>query len=270
MASDHRYISGPEVYNIGQTEINPGEMRRYLTSIGADSYAQDLAERQALDILATGGELVMFGGKLCYKSWEPELNPNVTKVRDDPEEYLGNIISSGHGSVTEHASYNFIFQDVSRVFTHELVRHRHEAISQESMRYVRTEELRFWLPDILQPLYEEGAELLEQMEKFQIAAIKKLKLDEMTFADKKLYTSALRRFLPIGIATNLMWSANVRSLRHIIEMRTSPHAEIEIRNVFRDVGQIMKDKEPELFQDFELITSEEDPCGAWVSRHQKI
>ena len=62
--------------------------------------------------------------KRCYMSFEAGLNPNVTRVRKDLTEYLDNVLKSGHGSVLEHATYTFAIENVSRVFTGELNRHR--------------------------------------------------------------------------------------------------------------------------------------------------
>ena len=82
------------------------------------------------------------------RPWAPGLNANVSKVREDSAEYLRNILKSGHGSVLEHANFTFLFHNVSRVFTHELVRHRAgAAYSQESMRFVRLTDIPFWFPD---------------------------------------------------------------------------------------------------------------------------
>ena len=89
-----------------------------------------------------------FAGRLCYRSWEPGLNKNVRQVRTNVEDYLDNLLKSMHGSVLEHSFYVFIFHQVSRVFTHELVRHRvGTSISQESLRFVRLDDLPFWFPD---------------------------------------------------------------------------------------------------------------------------
>ena len=57
------------------------------------------------------------GAGNCYRSWEPGLNPNVRKVRDDQEVYLQNILKQAHGSVLEHVSFSFVLHNVSRVFT---------------------------------------------------------------------------------------------------------------------------------------------------------
>ena len=100
--------------------------------------------------------LVEFGGRSCYRSWEPGLNPNVRKIRTDQREYFANILRSGHGSVLEHANYSFALRNVSRVFTHELVRHRAgSAFSQESLRYVRLTDIGFRVPPALEPMREQ-------------------------------------------------------------------------------------------------------------------
>ena len=69
--------------------------------------------------------------------------------------------------------------------------------------------------------------LVEQLEEFQRGAAEKLGIDEegLPFAVKKEITSALRRLAPIGVSTDIIWTANVRTLRHVIEMRTAPGAE---------------------------------------------
>jgi thymidylate synthase (FAD) len=74
--------------------------------------------------------------------------------------------------------------------------------------------------------------------------------DKMNFEEKKRVTSALRRILPEGLATNVIWTANHRTIRWAIEARTDPSAEIEIRKVFDSVAQICTRDYPLLYGDF--------------------
>ena len=132
----------PEVYLIAETAIHHDGLQSYLGSIGAQDWKTDST--------TDAEHLIEFAGRLCYRSFKPGLNANVTKVREGNAEYLANIIKQKHGSVFEHASVSFVFANVSRVFTHELVRHRvGVGISQESMRYVRVENIPFWYPSAL-------------------------------------------------------------------------------------------------------------------------
>ena len=63
--------------------------------------------------------------------------------------------------------------------------------------------------------------------------------DGVPFAVKKEVTSALRRLAPLGLCTDIVWTANARTLRHVIEMRTAPGAEEELRLVFAQVAELM-------------------------------
>jgi thymidylate synthase (FAD) len=257
----------PSVFLIARPSLDLEGIRGYLDDVGGGSWLEGrLSESDAGPNPAE--LLIEFAGRACYRSWEPGLNPNVTKVRTDQEEYLGNLLRSLHGSVLEHANYSFAFRSVSRVFTHELVRHRAgSAFSQESLRYVRLTNIGFRVPPALEPVREEVINLVEQLEEFQVSAAEKLGIDEdgLPFAVKKEITSALRRLAPIGLSTDIIWTANVRTLRHVIEMRTAEGAEEELRTVFDQVARIMCAEAPKLFQDFSRT---ED--GSWVPEYRKV
>lgn len=258
----------PSVFLVARPSVDLEAMRGYLEDVEGVSW---LERRQAEE---AGGRpndaelLLEFAGRMCYRSWEPGLNANVTRIRTDKGEYFGNLLRSLHGSVFEHASYSFAFRNVSRVFTHELVRHRAgSAFSQESLRYVRLTDIGFRVPAALEPVRDQVLQLVEQLEEFQVSAAQELGLDEegIPFSVKKEVTSALRRLAPIGLSTDILWTANVRTLRHVIEMRTAPGAEEELRTVFDHVARKMCDEAPNLFQDF---SRGED--GSWVPEHRKV
>jgi thymidylate synthase (FAD) len=112
----------PSVFLIARPSVDVEGARAYLKSVRGESW---LAMREADDDPINEGELLAeFAGRICYRSWEPGLNANVTRIRTDREAYFANVLQSFHGSVLEHANYSFAFRQVSRVFTHELVRHR--------------------------------------------------------------------------------------------------------------------------------------------------
>jgi thymidylate synthase (FAD) len=257
----------PHVYLIARPSVDVEGMRGYLADVGGESWLQRRLDESAG--APNGGELVVeFGGRACYRSWEPGLNPNVTKVRTDQREYFANILRSAHGSVLEHANYSFALRNVSRVFTHELVRHRAgSAFSQESLRYVRLADIGFRVPPALEPVREQVLAIVEQLEEFQVKAASELGIDEdgIPFHVKKEVTSALRRLAPLGLSTDIIWTANARTLRHVIEMRTAPGAEEELRLVFDQIARTMQVEAPGLFQDFTL---QDD--GSWVPEHRKV
>lgn len=254
----------PSVYLIASPVIDWEQADIYLKEVGGDAwpYPTDATDAESL---------VEFGGRLCYRSWEPGLNANVSRVRSDSHEYLGNILKSGHGSVLEHANFSFVLHNVSRVLTHELVRHRAGvAISQESMRFVRLTDLPFWFPKwALQDatLMREALFFLERCEEFQTWMTTYFDLDNpaRTFTEKKHKTSFMRRFAPGGHATGLLATINVRALRHIIFMRTALGAEEEIRIVCDQIARLAQEAIPMLMQDYSPNEDQE-----WIPEWVKV
>ncbi len=246
----------PEVFIIGRSEVDREGMNAYLKSVGAEGWETD----------APSGveEIVEVNSRGCYMSFGTDLNPNITRTREGNEAHLANILSSGHGSVLEHSYVTFQFVNVSRVFTHELVRHRAGvAISQESLRYVRLDNIPFWMPPALRGLnIQDGLiDLINHSERTyqnilasaaQAEGFGPRGFDDMPFHLKKKYTSAARRVAPIGTATKIGWTVNMRALRHVIEMRTSNGAEEEIAFVFRKVAVLAKENWPNLFMDLQI------------------
>ncbi len=240
----------PKVFLVGETRIVEEGLQAYLNHLGAPNWKSDAPSDTE--------KIIEVMGRLCYRSFEPGLNPNVTKIRERNDEYLANILRTRHGSVTEHPVVNFIFADVSRVFTHELVRHRAGvAMSQESLRFVRLDDLGQWLPTVIKEspeAVEIFAETFEHLEGLQIRLADLFRLDDsdVPFVTKKIVTSAMRRIAPIGLATTIGWSANIRALRWVIQMRTHESAEEEIRLVFGKVAEIAFARYPNLFSDFKM------------------
>lgn len=154
-----------KVFCIAQTRLNWNETREWLDHIGAKNYDVPFTTGQRdLAVAAAGGEIpqqaeVTDAGavcglcaKRCYLSFEPGLNPNVSRVRKNWYDYLTNILKHAHGSVLEHATWTFAIEGVSRVLTGELNRHRAgAAISEGSMRYIRFDDIGFWMPGSLEP-----------------------------------------------------------------------------------------------------------------------
>ena len=256
-------IAEPKVFLVGETTINHEGLEGYLEWVGVPDWKTDAP--------SDSEELLEIMGRLCYRSFAPGLNPNVTKIREGNLDYLQNIVNVKHGSVLEHANVNFIFADVSRVLTHELVRHRAgTAMSQESLRYVRLTELGFWVPTVIRETPEvmtimtNVVGLLEDVQKSLAEAANIAK--KKNFTEKKKLTSAFPRVAPHGLATSIGWSANLRALRHVLEMRTAPEAEEEIRVVFGKVGEIVKKRYPNVFADYEVEVVDGHPWYKTTNR----
>lgn len=245
----------PKVKLIGYTTLDILALKEYLEETDQLEFLDQI--NNAIEQGINPGEILCsFYAKLCYASLTTKKNKNISKVREIYDNILG-ILDSGHGSVIEHCYLNFVCYNVSRVFTHELVRHRvGTAFSQTSGRYVRTDELNLVIDPILEPIYEDIEEARLYLENWYKKVQDKLKMDEMKdFSVKKKWTSALRRILPNGLSNEIGFSVNLRSLRHTIQMRTSRHSEWEIRAVFNQIAHIIKNRYPAIMSDakFELV-----------------
>ncbi len=259
----------PQVFLIGETKIDLAQVNEMLDAIGGSTALGWFSNTQKAS-KSEGELLTEVAGRICYKSFGVGLNPNVTKIRQSSEEYIQNTLSKGDGSIFEHASCTFAFINVSRVFTHELVRHRvGVAISQESLRYVRPSELGLWLPPELADKKAKVKTIVESIEENYKDLEREFDWDAMNFDVKKRVTSALRRIAPDGMATSIIWTANHRTIRHVISMRTAESAEVEIRYVFDKVARVMKEKFPLIYADFEY-SELPDKTRSWHPKFVKV
>ena len=206
---------------------------------------------------STDGErLAEFAGRLCYMS---QHNPARRSTRD----YLENIKKQGHGSVLEHANYSLLLEGVSRSLTHELVRHRAGvAYSQLSQRYVDEKDASFVVPPAVA-----GDEALEgawraQIESAQasyVALVAQLMERYGWVADRvhrrKMAREAARGVLPNSTETKIVFTANVRAWRAILEMRSSEGAELEIRRLAVAIIRLLQAESPAFFADFEIYSA---------------
>lgn len=275
-------IITPKVHIIGETQVNEEGMTSLLSAIGLEpgEFETDAA---------SGAErIIEVAGRLCYKSFTPRLNPNLTRVRRGNKPYIRNILQSGHGSVIEHGTVNLAITGCTPVLTHELVRHRAGVSpSQVSGRYCRISEIGFYWPDafdramaaeafgpeVVAQIEHEGRNLVQRMETFQGRLAALTGIDRMAdFTVKKALTSAFRRFAPYGLETAVIITANHRALRHMIAMRNSTHAEEEIRKTFFALGHDLKARFPAIYQDME-IDHEATPWGreeVWKFSFDKV
>jgi len=259
----------PYVYLIAETKIESEQLREMLTALG-ETTAVDWLSKTRESSKSDGELLTEVAGRICYKSFGVGLNPNITKIRNSSKEYLQNTLAKGDGSIFEHATCTFAFLNVSRIFTHELVRHRvGVAISQESMRYVRPTEISLWLPPDFRGKEAQIRAIVENLESEYHDLESSYDWEKMDFAIKKKITSALRRIIPDGIATSIIWTANHRTIRHVIAMRTAESAEVEIRYVFDRVARLMKERFPLIYDDFEY-SELDDGTRSWKPRYAKV
>lgn len=275
-----KFVS-PKVFMVGYTGVDFDGLRDYLCYTGQEDFLDTFNAARRSGV-SEGEVLCSFMAKLCYKSLVLGKNANISRVRD-VRDNLKSVFDTGHLSVMEHLALNFVITDCSRVFSHELVRHRSgTAFSQTSGRYCRLDSIDLvWDPvldgcgDIVREhlvATEQAVYLMEcklglrkppdgcpdkvkHMPEFWECApegereqYKWVPDNSFDFEKRKRITSAIRRIAPNGQSNEIGLTVNVRALRHMVQLRTSRHAEWEIRVVFNKVYDLVTDKFPVIFQ----------------------
>jgi len=257
-------IREPKIYLIGRQVIDDEILKGFLDDEG-------MAWETDTDVPAE--KLAEIAGRTCYMSFGKGRKSNI--------DYLDHIKKVKHGSVTEHAVFTFIITGISRSLTHELVRHRAGwAYSQLSQRYVDESDCNFIEPDliaddtelheeflrildIIRPAYEKMTDRLSNLIGKKYPEIR----DRTTL--RKMARQAARCILPNATETKMCVSANVRALRHFIELRANPAADLEIRKLAVMMCRLLQKEAPSLFGDYEIYTLP-DKTEACRTDYQKI
>ncbi|MCA9244034.1 MAG: FAD-dependent thymidylate synthase [Phycisphaerales bacterium] len=255
-----RIITQPRVYLVGRTSTEPSEIDRFL---------KENEVSWTTDTSVGGEQLCEMAGRTCYMSFG--------KGRKTNADYLGHIIGVGHGSVLEHATWNFLITGVSRSFTHELIRHRAGfGYSQLSQRYVDESDCDFVEPDCIaqdEKLHAIFLQAVRQSHEAYVALVEGLAEQFKDEPDgtlrRKLARQAARSVLPNATETKIFVTGNARGLRHFIEMRASEYAETEIRAVAVEVLRILQKESPSIFGDYHLKTMPDGSCVA-ETEHRKV
>lgn len=253
------YLRSPGVVMLGKPQTNVAGLDGFLE--GFDPELEFTGYTGDQTRLPDSSQLCKTAGQLCYASFGPRRTTN-----ENAAAYFERLTSAGHGSVLEHANFSFLLYGISRSVTHELVRHRAGAgFSQISQRYVSGNVLRF----VERPEYQEDSELHRLFEERisraaaeyeemasellerQEGGAAMLSADQKTDARKKVQQTS-RSLLPNETEAPMVFTGNVRALRHIVEMRADAHAESEIRQLAVRLFLCLVTADPILFGDYEI------------------
>jgi thymidylate synthase (FAD) len=137
---------------------------------------------------------------------------------------LRRLISSGHFSPFEHVSFTFSIEGVSRVTSHQLVRHRLASYTQQSQRYVSLKKLHYIIPPTISSRPQ-----LEARFKQAVEAAHQLYRDML---DAGIPAEDARYVLPSAVETQLVMTMNARELMHACSLRLCCRAQWEIVQLF--------------------------------------
>jgi len=272
------FVTEPRVELIGKPIIEINGIIRFLEEHGYDwpEFTDKLKSMMSLGD-DDGEWLVEFAGRMCYQSWPKH---GETPNGRPHEDHIRHLIEVGHGACIEHATFNFAIWNVSRSLTHELVRHRIASYSQLSQRYVDSSNVAFIIPPAIQELnqidpdtYRLWVEHCERSRQLYEELTEKLSTMYQDIDDKlerrKKARQAARSVLPNATETKIVVTMNARAIRHLIELRANPAADVEIRSLAVKVCKILQEKAP-LFAHGLDITKLSDNTEGVESKYRRV
>lgn len=189
---------------------------------------------ELVSITDNAEKVIEDAGRTCYLSFDK-------KTPDSEKKFIQMLIRRGHLSVLEHASATFRIKGGSRAFTHQLVRHRLCAFSQQSQRYVSEKNFDYVEPYSISSKPEAHKVFIETMETIKNAY--------KTLQDMGIKNEDARFVLPNAVKSEIVITANFREWRHILEVRLKPDAQWEIKEICLRILDILKSKAPSVFGD---------------------
>lgn len=180
--------------------------------------------------------------RICYGFDDPKTYDEqvalIRRVRDRDKDHP-------HHSIFEHSSLSVLFI-INRGVSHELVRHRHTAYSQESTRYCNYSNNRFnneitFIKDsnsfgsVVEDIWKEGLSRAEE------EYFKRLELGQTP--------EQARGCLPIDLKTKIYVTTNLREWRNIFNLRCDSHAHYQMREIMIPLFYDVCSQMPWAFED---------------------
>lgn len=209
-------------------------------------------------------KVVAAAAKLCYSK------TGIDGILEDldeqkAEKFLNLLMDLGHESPIEHVYFTFGVEGVSRVLTHQLVRHRIGcSYSQQSQRYVKLEQFEYIIPpqideikearDIFATSMEEDQRAYDHLVEILYAKNFQRLLDEgksekaAAQMAEKLSIEDARYVFPNACETKIVFTMSARALHHFFRLRCCERAQWEIRDMSVEMLKKLKAVAPILFK----------------------
>ena len=192
---------------------------------------------EIISITPAAERVIAEAARTCYLSFDRQSEASDRNL-------IRSLIRRGHHSVLEHASATFRIKGCSRACTHQLVRHRLCAFSQQSQRYVEEEGFRAVVPPRI------GADPAA-LEVFQ-RTLDNIRRSYHALRGLGIPREDARFLLPNAAESEIVFSANFRQLRHMLLLRGAPPAQWEIRRVFVEILRRLQREVPLLVEDLTI------------------
>lgn len=181
-------------------------------------------------------------GRTCYQSEGKMTN-------DSAGDFIRQIIKRGHESVLEHVSVTARFI-CDRGVSHEIVRHRIGAYSQESTRYCNYSKGKFGSEiTVVRPCFWNKGCQAEWIWRTICEDIEKAYMNLLIVGATP---QEARAVLPNSLKTTIVVTYNIREWRHFLQLRCAPAAHPQMRQVAEMARELLTERYPVFFDDLEV------------------
>lgn len=182
---------------------------------------------------------VAMSARLCYSPiGAAQLEEKISD--EQAAKLVRKLVSMGHLSTLEHVTFTFAIEGVSRVLTHQLVRHRIASYSQQSQRYVKEHDFETIVPASIASKPEAKAKFDKLMTEIQAM------YDEFIALD--IPAEDARYILPNATETKIVCTFNARSLLNFFSLRCCTRAQWEIRALANEMLRQCQAVAPVIFE----------------------
>jgi len=189
-----------------------------------------------IQITENAKELLIFSKNTRHLSSNVSFE-DVLKMTDEEKDEAIEYVFGTIGSALEFVNYTFLIQDVTRSYTHQLVRHRvGTSFAQQSLRVAPADSFSYLIPDKIEE------------DHFQLA------LYQTTMANiqegynlllgKGADTQDARGVLPTNICTNILLGINLRALALLMETRLCVRAQGEFQQAAMIMRELVLEEHP--------------------------
>lgn len=183
--------------------------------------------------------IIATAARLCYSASNArDLKESMSDEKI--QTFIKKLVAMGHASPLEHVSFTFGIDGVSRVLTHQLVRHRIASYSQQSQRYVSAHGFQSIVP----PSIQENPIALEKFE----TLLKKIHETYDELVALNIPKEDARYVLANATETKIVVTMNARNLMHFFNVRCCNRAQWEIRELANEMLKQVKQVAPMLFR----------------------
>lgn len=182
---------------------------------------------------------VAMSARLCYSPiGAAQLEEKISD--EQAANLVRKLVSMGHLSTLEHVTFTFAIEGVSRVLTHQLVRHRIASYSQQSQRYVKEHDFETIVPASIASKPEAKTKFDKLMTEIQAM------YDEFIALD--IPAEDARYILPNATETKIVCTFNARSLLNFFSLRCCTRAQWEIRALANEMLRQCQAVAPVIFE----------------------